>query len=85
MTSGKKIAYRSPPVNAKVVPLLSLEAQPHTCSSGSPGYKDVHITAGQRDGYSPFLTHLLVPLFNDAVVAWFEVWKIGAKFSGGKK
>lgn len=65
--------------------LLSLQAQPHTCHSGSPGYKDAHITAAQRDGCTPVLTNLLVPLFNVGVVAWFEVRKISAKFSSGKK
>lgn len=79
--SGKKIAYWFAPVNAEVLPLLSL----HTCSSGSPGYKNARITAGERDGLSPLLTNLSVPLFNDGVVVWFEIWKISAKFSSGKK
>jgi len=82
--SGKKIAYCLPPVNAEVFPLLSLRTQPQTCSSGSPWYKDARVTAGQRDGYPPFLTDLLVLFFNDGAVARFEVWKISAKFSGGK-
>lgn len=48
VTSGKKIAHCFLLVNAEVFPLLSLQAEPHTCSSWSPGYKDHRVTAGQR-------------------------------------
>lgn len=49
VTGAKKIAYWFPPVNAEAFPLLSLQAQTHTCGSGSPGYRGARITAGQRD------------------------------------
>lgn len=55
---GKNVAYWSSPLKADLIFLFFSLQDSGTNSSGSPGYKDAHITVGQRDGYSPFLNNL---------------------------